>query len=100
MWDPCLECLSHDIEMIQNKPVRFISNNIKGRESVTEAREKLSSWHPCCCQQTKEDKTQQSSTEDPIQWRTSSPAGEWMTMTTGLIKVTIPRPDLSALIPL
>ena len=40
VWDPYLECLSHDIEMIQNKAVRFISN-IKGRESVTEAREKL-----------------------------------------------------------
>ena len=40
VWDPYLECLNHDIEMIQNKAVRFISN-IKGRKSVTEAREKL-----------------------------------------------------------
>ena len=40
VWDPCLECLNHDIEMIIYKAVRFISN-IKGRERVTEAREKL-----------------------------------------------------------
>ena len=40
VWDPYLECLNHDIEMIQNKAVRFISN-IKKRKSVTEAREKL-----------------------------------------------------------
>ena len=38
VWDPFLECLNHDIEIIQNKALRFISN-IKGRESVTEARE-------------------------------------------------------------
>ena len=40
VWDPCLECLNHDIEMIIYKAVRFISN-IKGRERVTEARKKL-----------------------------------------------------------
>lgn len=38
--DPFPECLNHDIEMMQNKAVRFISN-IKGRESGADAREKL-----------------------------------------------------------
>ena len=39
--DLYLECLNHDdIEMIQNKAVRFISN-IKRGESVTEAGKKL-----------------------------------------------------------
>ena len=40
VWNPYLECLNHDIEMIQNKAVRFISN-IKGRGSLSEAREQL-----------------------------------------------------------
>ena len=41
VWDPYLECLSHDIEKVQQKAIRFISN-LKGRDSVTDARDKLS----------------------------------------------------------
>ena len=67
VWDPYLECLSllvshdDDIETIQNKAVPFISN-IKGRESVTKAREKL-----CLDTLVNRRKKTQSSTEAPIQ---------------------------------
>ena len=40
VWDPALEYLKHDIEMVQNNAIRFISK-LKGRDSITEARGKL-----------------------------------------------------------
>ena len=40
VWDPHLEYLIQDVEKIQHKAVRFIAK-LKGRESVTAARERL-----------------------------------------------------------
>ena len=40
VWDTSLEYLIHDIEMVQNSAIRFISK-LKGRESITMARENL-----------------------------------------------------------
>jgi hypothetical protein len=40
VWDPTNKSLIHEIEMIQNNAIRFI-NNVKGRASITYAREKL-----------------------------------------------------------
>lgn len=37
LWDPYLKTTIHDIEMVQNRAVRFISG-LKGRESVSDAR--------------------------------------------------------------
>ena len=39
-WDPCNKQTIYTIEMIQNRAVRFIKN-LKGRESVTDARDQL-----------------------------------------------------------
>ena len=40
VWDPMLDYLIHDIEMVQHNAISFIST-LKGRDSVTAAREKL-----------------------------------------------------------
>jgi hypothetical protein len=40
VWDPSSKSLQHDLEMIQNNAIRFICK-IKGRESITTARDKL-----------------------------------------------------------
>ena len=40
LWDPHLEYLIHDIEMVQHKAIRFITN-LKGRDSITKARTQL-----------------------------------------------------------
>jgi hypothetical protein len=40
VWDTSVDYLMHDIEMVQHSAIRFIST-LKGRDSVTAAREKL-----------------------------------------------------------
>lgn len=40
VWDPANKLNSYNIDMVQNRAVRFIKN-LKGRESVTDARLKL-----------------------------------------------------------
>ena len=41
MWDPSAKCKVHNIEIIQNKAIRFIAN-LRGREDgVSAARERL-----------------------------------------------------------
>ena len=40
VWDPNLEYITHDIEMVQHNAVRFISK-LKGRDSITSALEGL-----------------------------------------------------------
>ena len=41
VWDPSAKCKVHDIEIIQNKAIRFIAN-LRGREDgVSAARERL-----------------------------------------------------------
>ena len=40
VWDPSLKGVIHDVEMIQNRTVRFITGH-KGRESISKAREEL-----------------------------------------------------------
>jgi hypothetical protein len=40
VWDPPNKTVIHKIEMLQNRAVRFIAN-LKGRDSVTDARNKL-----------------------------------------------------------
>ena len=39
-WDPNLEYIAHDIEMVQHNAVRFISR-LKGRDGITSALENL-----------------------------------------------------------
>ena len=38
VWDPNLEYITHDIEMVPHNAVRFISK-LKGRDSITSALE-------------------------------------------------------------
>ena len=40
VWDPNIDNIAHDIEMVQHNAVRFISK-LKGRNSVTSALEGL-----------------------------------------------------------
>ena len=40
VWDPNLEYITHDIEMVQHNAVRFLSK-LKGRDSITSALEGL-----------------------------------------------------------
>ena len=40
VWDPNLEYIAHNIEMVQHNAVRFISR-LKGRDSITSALESL-----------------------------------------------------------
>ena len=41
VWDPSAKCKVHDIEIIQNKAVRFIANLRRCEDSVSAAKKRL-----------------------------------------------------------
>ena len=41
VWDPSARCKVHDIEIIQNKAIRFIANLRRREGSVSAAKERL-----------------------------------------------------------